>query len=377
MRNNLAKVITFNNLHIPYKNIMKKNIAAILILASFLLVSCANAPIEQSKNSSNQPVKTDKKIRIGFSMDTLKEHWVKDKELMEKRAAELGAEITVSVAESNDEKQLKQVDDFLTRGIDVLVIVPHNALVAVSAVERAKKQGVKVISYDRMIPSDDIDVVVAHLHSLAGQMQAEYALKNAPKGNYVLVYGAPTDSNALVMKESQNAVLKPAVDRGDIKIVADQHANEWSPENALKIAENALTQNQNNVVAFVCSNDGTAGGVIQAVKAQGLTGKVVITGMDAQIDGLQRIAQGEQSMTVYKPLQPLVYATIDAAIKLAKGEKLETTKTMKGVNKEIPFVFIEPKVVDKSNLMDIVKDGYQKYEDIFVNVPADKRPKNE
>jgi D-xylose transport system substrate-binding protein len=356
-----------------------KKLSVILILATLAFSACVNQSqsTDQSKNLTNQPTKSDKKIRIGFSMDTLKEHWTKDKELVEKRAAELGAEVEVSVAESNDERQAKQVEDFLTKGVDVLIIAPHNGQVMVTSVENAKKKGVPVVAYDRLILSDQIDVLVSHLHSTAGKMQAEYALKNAPKGNYVLIYGSPTDNNANIMKDVQNEILKPAVDKGDIKIVADQNAKDWSPEEALKIAENALTQNKNEVVAFVCSNDGTAGGAIQALKTQGLIGKVIVTGMDAQIDGLQRIAQGEQSMTVYKPIQPLAFAAVEAAVKLAKGEKLTTTKTMKAVNKEIPFVFIEPKVVDKSNLMDIVKDGYQKYEDIFANVAADKRPKNE
>ncbi len=349
----------------------------LLIVAASLLMSfasCVTAPVDNQTVSTN---KKDGRIKIGFSMDTLKEHWVKDKALVEKRAGELGADVVVNVAESNDERQLKQIDDFLTQGVDVLIIAPHNGQVMATAVEKAKAKGVPVVSYDRLILSDQIDVLVSHLHSLAGQMQAEYALKNAPKGNYVMIYGAPTDNNALIIKEAQMAVLKPAVDRGDIKIVADQHARDWSPEEALKIAENALTQNRNNVVAFVCSNDGTAGGAVQALKKQGLSGKVVVTGMDAQIDALQRIAQGEQSMTVYKPIQPLAYAAVEAAVKLAQGEKLETTKTMKAVNKEVPFVFIEPKIVEKGNLMDVVRDGYEEYDKIFANVPEDQRPKKD
>jgi D-xylose transport system substrate-binding protein len=353
---------------------MKNILLFASIIAVFFLAACTNSRTGQSNEVSQNSLK---KIRIGFSMDTLKEHWTKDKELIEKRAAELGAEVMVSVAESVDERQLKQVEDFLTKGVDVLIIAPHNGLVMATAVDKAKKQGIPVVSYDRLILNDDVDVLVSHLHSTAGQMQAEYALKNAPKGNYVLVYGAPTDNNALIMRDSQNEVLRTAIEKSDIKIVANQHAKDWSPEEALKIAENALTQNKNEIAAFVCSNDGTAGGVIQALKKQGLDGKVVVTGMDAQIDALQRIAQGEQSMTVYKPLQPLAYAAVDAAVKLAKGEKLETGKTIKAVNKEIPFVFIQPKVIDKSNLMEIVKDGYQKYEDIFTNIPVDQRPKKE
>jgi D-xylose transport system substrate-binding protein len=352
-----------------------KKLLTILILAVLFVPACVNQPAEPANNV--QAKKKDGKIRIGFSMDTLKEHWVKDRELVEKKAAELGAEVIVNVAESNDERQLKQIDDFITQGVDVLIIAPHNGQVVATGVEKAKAKGIPVISYDRLILSDKIDVLVSHLHSLAGKMQAEYALKHAPKGNYVLIYGAPTDQNALIMKEAQMEVLKPAVDRGEIKIVADQHAKNWSPEDALKIAENALTQNQNNVAAFICSNDGTAGGAIQVLKRQNLTGKVITTGMDAQLDALQRIAEGDQSMTVYKPIQPLAFAAVEAAVKLARGEKLETTRTMKAVEKEIPFIFIEPKVIEKSNLMDIVRDGYEKYDQIFLNVPADKRPKNE
>ena len=217
-----------------------RKISAILILAILLLSACVTAPTEQNKTTAK---KKDGKIKIGFSMDTLKEHWVKDKELIEKRATELGAEVITSVADSNDERQVKQIDDFLTQGVDVLIIAPHNGLVMASAVEKAKRQGVPVVAYDRLIQSDEVDVLVSHLHSTAGKMQAEYALKNAPKGNYVLIYGAPTDNNANIMKGVQNEILKPFVDQGDIKIVADQNAKDWSPEEALKIAENALTQN--------------------------------------------------------------------------------------------------------------------------------------
>jgi len=343
----------------------------ILTIIAFALIctGCVSAP-EQGAGTG----KDDGKLIIGFSMDTLKEHWVRDRDLVTKRAKELGAEVIVSVADANEERQLEQVDDMLTRGIDVLMIVPHNAKTAAAAVEKAKANNVPVVSYDRLILSDKIDVLVSHLHSTAGKMQAEYALKNAPKGNYVMIYGPSTDNNAAIMKAAQMEVLKPAVDRGDIKLVAEQNAANWSPEEALKIAENALTQNNNDIVAVVASNDGTAGGAIQALNVQGLKGKVVVTGMDAQLDALQRIATGEQSMTVYKPIKPLAEAAVEAAVKLAKGEKLETARTMKAVDREIPFVFIQPIVVDKSNLMLVVDDGAESYEDVFRNVPENERP---
>lgn len=338
---------------------------------------CVNAPNEQAANSQVTPKPASEKVRIGFSMDTLKEErWQRDKQLIEKRAAELGADLSVTVADGNDSKQTEQVENLLTKGIDVLIIAPHNSQVAAASVARAKQQGIPVISYDRLVKSDDLDLYVSHQVTKIGEMQAKYALDHAPKGNYIMVYGSSTDNNALLLKDAQLATLKPAIDRGDVKIVAEQFAAEWKAEEALKIVENALTQNKNEVAAVVASNDGTAGGAIQALKAQNLIGKTVVTGQDAELIALQRIAQGEQTMTIYKPIQPLAYGAVDAAIKLAHKETVATTDKIKSVNKEIPSLLYEPKIVDKSNLSEVIKDGYHSADDIYKNVPADQRPKN-
>ncbi len=357
---------------------MRKILLWLTVFAALLIVAaCISAPVQPSDNTGGAPKNASGRVRIGFSMDTLKEErWQRDKQLVEKRAAELGADLSVTVADGSDDRQNKQVEDLLTKGIDVLIIAPHNAQVAAAAVASAKKQGVPVISYDRLVKSDDLDLYVSHQVTKIGEMQAKYALDHAPKGNYIMVYGSSTDNNALLLKEAQLAILKPAIDRGDVKIVAEQFAAEWKAEEALKIVENALTQNKNEVVAVVASNDGTAGGAIQALKAQNLTGKVVVTGQDAELIALQRIAQGEQTMTIYKPIQPLAYGAVEAAIKLAKKEPVATTDKIKSVTREIPALLFEPRVIDKSNLTDVIKDNYHTADEIYKNVPADQRPKN-
>jgi D-xylose transport system substrate-binding protein len=152
---------------------------------------------------------------------------------------------------------------------------------------------------------------------------------------------------------------------------------DWKPEEALKMVENALTQNRNDIQAVVVSNDGMAGGAISALDKQGLTGKVIVTGQDAQLDALQHIAEGKQSMTVYKPIIPLANAAVEAAIKLAKKESLTEAKPFRNdnISKDINAILLEVQVVDKDNLMTtVIKDGYAKYEDVYANVPADKRP---
>jgi D-xylose transport system substrate-binding protein len=244
-------------------------------------------------------------------------------------------------------------------------------------VDKAKAQGVPVISYDRLINSDKIDLYISHQVPVIGRKMAEYALQKVPKGNYVMVYGASTDNNAVIMKKEQLAVLKPAIDRGDIKIVADNFAPDWKPEEALKMVENALTQNGDNIQAVVASNDGLAGGAISALGSKGLAGKVLVTGQDAQKDALQRIAEGRQTMTVYKPIIPLANAAVEAAIKLAKKEPLTNATPFRNdtLGKDVPATLLEVFVVDKDNLMStVIKDGYAKLEEVYANVPPDQRP---
>ena len=325
----------------------------------------------RAKRGPNEPV------RIGFSMDTLKEErWARDKQLVEQRAKEMGAQLSVLVANGDDNVQVKQAENLLTQGVDVLIVAPHNGAVAASIVEMAKRQGVPVISYDRLIKNSDVDLYVSHQVVKIGEMQAKYLLDRQPKGNYIVVQGSETDNNARLLHDGQMNILKPAVDSGAIKIVADQPAKEWQPKAALDIVENALTQANNNVVAVVASNDGTAGGAVQALENQKLAGKVLVSGQDADLFALQRILQGTQTMTVYKPIQPLAFSAVDSAIKLARGEALQTTDAIDNGFKKVPSILQEPVAVDKDNLVaTVVKDGFQTLEKICAGVPTDKCPK--
>ena len=170
-------------------------------------------------------------------------------------------------------------------------------------------------------------------------------------------------------------ILQPAVDRGDIKIVTKQFAREWLASEALRITEDALTKNNNDIQAIVASNDGTAGGAISALPPQ-LVGKVLVTGQDAALDAVQRIVEGKQTMTIYKPIQPLAFSAVDSAIKLARGEKVEAKDKVNNGRIDVPSILQEPMVLDKSNVMQtVVKDGYHKMEDVYKNVPRDQWPK--
>jgi D-xylose transport system substrate-binding protein len=338
----------------------------VFLLSSLALSACVSKPPDQAGAPA-----AGKKIRIGFSMDTLKEErWQKDRDLFVKRAEELGAEVIVLAADGQDDVQVKQVESLLTRGIDVLVVIPHNAEVAATIVDAAKRQNVPVISYDRLIRNSEPDLYISFDNERVGELQAQYLFDRAPKGNYILIGGSPTDNNAKLLRQGQLKVLQPAIDRQDIKIVADQWARDWLADEALKHTENALTQNNNNVVAVVASNDSTAGGAAEALSAQGLGGKVFLSGQDADLAALQRVVAGTQAMTVYKPISLLAPRAAEAAVALARKEKVQTSRTVNNGKIDVPSVLLEPITVDKNNLdQTVIKDGYQTREAVYKNAP--------
>jgi D-xylose transport system substrate-binding protein len=362
-------------------------LASVLAAASALLAAgaCVNNTTQNGAPGANTTTggyqrktkKAGEPVYIGFSMDTLKEErWQRDKSLVEARAKEVGATVDVQVANSDDSVQTKQCDNMLTKGVDVLIVAPHNGEIAASIVEKAHAAGVPVISYDRLIKNSDVDLYVSHQVEKMGEMQADYALKHVPKGNYVLIGGAPTDNNALLLRKGQMNILKPAIDRGDVKIISDQFAKEWKPDEAQRITEDSLTKTKNDIQAVVASNDGTAGGAISALDVAGLTGKVLVTGQDAQLDAIQRIAKGTQTMTIYKPIKPLADSAVDSAIKLAHGETISAADKVNNGKIDVPSILQEPQAVDKGNLMTtVIKDGYHKMEDVYKDVPRDQWPK--
>jgi D-xylose transport system substrate-binding protein len=364
----------------------KKSILSVpfAVLLTLTLAACGQgaAPENNGGGSSNAAAPAsgkadDGKIVIGFSMDTLKEErWQKDRDFFEAKVKELGAEVLTQAANGDDAKQLAQAENLISQGVDLLVVVPHNAEATAAIVEKAHEAGIKVLSYDRLIKNSDVDLYLSFDNEKVGELQAKEITKLAPTGNYVYIGGADTDNNAILFRKGAMNVLEPLQKEGKIKIVYDQYSKDWKPEEALKNMENALTANNNNIQAVVAANDGTAGGVIQALNAQGLVGKVPVSGQDAELAALQRIVEGKQAMTVYKPIKKEAEMAAELAVKMAKGEKVETNKTVNNGKIDVPSVLLEPLVVTKENVVDtVIADGFQKLEDVFKNVPQDQWPK--
>lgn len=360
---------------------MKKfKVLSLLMIVSLLMLSvigCSSTTTtEEPQQSTEQGKADDGKITIGFSLDTLEEErWQKDRDFFVAKAEELGAEVLVQAANGDDAKQLAQAENMIMQGVDVLVVVPHNAEASAAIVDKAHAEGIPVISYDRLIKNSDVDLYVSFDNERVGEMQAQAIVDLVPKGNYALIEGADTDNNAHLFRQGQLNVLQPLVDKGDIKIVYDQWTKEWDPANAMKNMENALTANNNQIDAVVAANDGTAGGAIQALAAQGLDGKVPVSGQDAELAAVQRILDGTQTMTVYKPVKKLAEEVAVIAVDMANGKKITTDKTVNNGKIDVPSILLDPIAVTKDNVYEtVVKDGFHELEDVYKNVPKDQWP---
>ena len=297
--------------------------------------------------------------KIGFSIDDLRlERWARDRDYFTAAAEQLGAKVYVHSADANEQRQISQIENLIARGVDVIVIVPFNATVLNNVVAEAKKAGVKVVSYDRLILNADIDAYISFDNAKVGEMQASGVLSAAPKGNYFLLGGAPTDNNAKILREGQMKVLQPAIDKGDIKIVGQQWVKEWSPTEALSIIENALTANHNNIDGIVASNDATAGGAIQALAAQKLAGKVPVSGQDADLAAIKRVVSGTQTMTVYKPLKLIASEAAKLSVQLARSEKPSFNSEYDNGSKKVDTILLNPTSLTKDNVNLLVDDGF-------------------
>src|SRR6267143_2067640 len=317
------------------------------------------------------------KPKIGFSIEAMKgERWQTDLNSFEVRAKQLGAEVISADADGDDDRQFQQMKDMIKAGIKVLVLLPKDTTMANRMVDAAKSANVKVISYDRLVMNSDVDLYVSFDRLEIARMQAENLVKHAPRGNYVLIAGSPSAEDAKTLHDAQMSVLQPHIDRGDIKVIADGYTKDWLPSEAYLFMLKAIDSTQGKIAAVVASNDGLAGGAIQALRDHNLAGKVAVSGQDADLAAVICIAQGTQTMTVYKPIVNEAVRAAEEAVRLAKGEKTHADGTISNGKIKVPTIMLKPVIVKKDNIKTtVVKDGFQKLKSINQALPEDQQIK--
>lgn len=340
-----------------------------LVIAS-CVTSIVTGLVISRGGSSTESVKSRAKPLIGLSMDTLKEErWQGDRDLFVARAKELGADILVQSANSDDTRQISDVQALISRRVDVLVIVPHNGGAMAKAVNMAHDAGIPVLAYDRLITDCDLDLYMTFDNVKVGELQAQFLVDRLPKDGkkkIVRIFGAKTDNNALLFKKGQDNVLTPLINSGSIETVHEDWTQDWKPENAKKIANAAITKTGSTFDAILASNDGTAGGAIQALSEEGLAGKILVTGQDAELSACQRIVNGTQAMTIYKPLTQLAKQAAEAATKMARSKPVFALGKIDNGKTDVPSILLDVVVVTKDNIMDtVIKDGFHTAAEVY------------
>jgi D-xylose ABC transporter substrate-binding protein len=306
------------------------------------------------------------KPTIGLLVDNLvRERWEKDMTLFEKQVNELGGTCMISIADSDPDKQLEQAKEMISKGVEVLVVIPVNQEKAADIVAYAHNNYVPVIAYDRLIKNCNLDYYISTDNIKVGELQAEFLTKIKPIGKYGIIGGSTVDHNAYLLNLGQMNILQPLIEKGDIEVVFNQYTKTWSLHEGYEITNNYLNTN-GSVDAIIAGNDALADGAISALKEHNMDGHVLVAGQDADINAIRNIVAGNQTMTVYKPIESLAYAAANAAIKISEGTAPSNMNiTIHNGKRLVPAILLDAQVVHRQNInLTVISEGFIQEQDL-------------
>ena len=347
---------------------MKRQISCLLLAVLLLLTAAGCGKVESGREKEDGE---EKKIQIGMSFDSFViERWQRDRDSFVSVAKELGAEVNVQNANGVVEEQKKQIDYFIQKGMDVIVIIAIDPASLRESVAKAKDAGIEVVSYDRLVDNADVDLYISFDNEMVGEMMAR-ALIEAGIGNgnnVVMIGGSPTDNNVPLVE----GAFKRLMAKHRVTILDSIHAENWRAEEAAAyIYANPLVIAKAD--AIMCGNDDLATQAVRALAETRQAGNMLVAGQDADLAACQRIVEGTQVMTVYKPVERLATRAAEEAVALAKGEKIEgedVTLIDSGAYR-VPYIGLEPISVNRDNIDEvIIGSGFHLKEDVYLNVPG-------
>lgn len=371
---------------------MNRKVAALVATAAIALAACSSSGASTAPGAAGSAgasgaaasggTGSAKGCKVGVSWNNYtEERWAKwDEPAIKAALTAAGAEYLSNDAKSSAATQATNVDQLISQGAKVLIILAQDGDAIKTSVKSATDQGIPVIGYDRLI-EDPKALYITFDNKGVGKMQAEAVMKAVPKGNYVIIKGNKADANADFLRSGMTEAGIPAdaaSATGDIKIVGETYTNDWKPALAQTEMEQFLTANQNKVDAVLSENDGMAGGVIAALKAQGLNGKVAVSGQDGDSAALNNVALGNQTIDVWKDARELGKAAGEAAVQLCNGTTVDKVSgtapfTTPGKN-QVSSIIIAPHPLTKDNLNLVIDAGWITKDKLCAGVDAATAP---
>ncbi len=345
----------------------KRGLYIIIILMVFsTLTGCSN------KNEDDKKTKvTKEEIKIGLSFDSfVLERWQRDRDVFVSTAQDLGAEVNVQNANGDVDTQISQIEYLIDKKMDAIVVIAGDSEALSEVLKKAKDEGISVIAYDRLVRGANVDLYISFDSVEVGRLMAETLVEEVKEsGNIITIFGPTTDHNVTLVEQGFNEVIEKA----DLNVIYSVNATEWLAEEAFR-AVNAALDLELEIDGVMCGNDNLASEAVRALSENRLAGKVVVTGQDADLVACQRIVEGTQSMTVYKPVDDLAKAAAEYVVKLAKGESIDVTETIDEGEYKVPYVKLDIVAVNKDNINEVIIDGgFQREEDVYLNVDKEER----
>lgn len=337
----------------------------LLVLCLITMTACNKKNTKEKQNF--EPSKET--IQIGVSFDSFViERWQRDRDVFVSTAKELGAQVNVQNANGDAKEQISQIEYFIHKKMDVIVIICIDSNQLKDVVKKAKDEGIKVIAYDRMINNANVDLFVSFDNNKVGAMMAQSMIDaGLPNKKIVMICGPTSDSNVFSVSKGFLAVM----DKEGITILDATNCDAWKAELGGQYVYDHIDIIK-EADGIMCGNDNVATQVVRALAEHRLAGKRIVVGQDADLEACQRIVEGTQVMTVYKPVEKLAQTAAEYAIKLAKKESLEDLDTVSNGSYEVPYVFLEPVAVTKENIDQVIIDsGFHLKEDVYLNVPTE------
>ena len=362
-------------------------VAACLISAACSTATTSTSPIvpsSQTTGHTSSPTpgpaaSTAPGCLVGEAWDAYAEERIArwDQPAIEKPIEAAGGTYKFVDAKTSSEEQARQIDEFVAEGAKVVVVRAADPVAIRPALEQAEAAGVAVIAYDYLVDSPKA-LLVAFDPVETGRMEARAILAAKPKGNYVIIKGHPEGQlEPDLIASGIHEVLQPAIDKGDIKVVAETYTEYWDPSVAQTEMSTILSENHNQIAAVIAESDGMASGAIAALKEVGLDGKVAVAGQGGDMWALNKVALGTQTVDVWPDLRLLGKAAGDAAVALCKNPDISKVKGARPLSlpgNQATALLVTPQPVTKDNLNVVVDSAWVKKLDICVDVDPSKAP---
>ncbi len=343
---------------------MRKLWMAGILLALLLFVGCGKS----AESGENHTQEEEERIEIGMSFDSFViERWQRERDVFVATAKELGANVNVQAANGEVEEQIAQIEYFTEKEVDAIVVVPIDAYQVQGAIGKAKRAGIPVICYDRIVRSANADLFISFDNEAVGKLMAESLFREVGRDcNVLMVCGPESDYNTKMVESGFAEVMNHY--RGTV--IGSVRCENWKAE----IAYDYVSENYDLLAqadCIMCGNDCLAGETIRALAERRIAGQIPVCGQDADLEACQRIVEGTQLMTVYKPVEKLAKTAAGYAVQLAKGEKLQIADTYYDGVYDVPYVALQPICVTKENLDETVIDsGFHLPEDVYLGAEA-------